>query len=355
MHRSAYRWALTFACSISLVLTPPLSAQAAGKTAAGPADAENLIRFTLENVKSTDQALILLSLTGATREQLTSIQKDLGGRYDGRDSRAEITLKDKQILVGGKPTRIRISSFSPLNVEYRGRVWAYEKSKSVEENYFSLAGHLSDRKAGSVFDLIVPEAKADSNETKGAAASKETADFSKFFGSITVALVAASGFVIGATVAEITAAVAVMAIVATIAGGLASSAIRKMMDGDEKGRELVWDILQSAEIKCDAERVVITPTRAANRGPDRALGRIQFEKRNLKDPIRLFDSKNQRISSDGISRPQRLALNLAHGCRNDGEAAQLQATLKKAVAMARDATGGRRPLPQPSSKPSVDG
>src|SRR5437868_1243891 len=104
-----------------------------------------VVKTFLETTKTQEQVLGNLSLAGVSAELRNEIRAASQTGAQKNVNAPKVTLENDHILVDGKATGVSITSYSPLNVEYNGKVWNYDRHKTADENYVSLNRLFQDK------------------------------------------------------------------------------------------------------------------------------------------------------------------------------------------------------------------
>lgn len=120
-----------FAITMTLILS------AVGKTqAASPTAYEIGLKKILTHSSTTSQVYLTMALAGASEEAIRAVETDLK-KSKTDDKLSAVDLVKNEITVNGKRTGVRIISYSPPQMTYKGRIWKLAPGQSMDKNYFS--------------------------------------------------------------------------------------------------------------------------------------------------------------------------------------------------------------------------
>lgn len=147
-------------------------APAASVKAESDAKARNadVLRKILEAVRSKEDVLGLLAKIRSSSESLMAIEWDLQRRNPKKLDKTKMTIVEDQIQVDGKPTGMKITSYSPLKLKFNGKKWLFNRDKTPDANYESLAQFIEknetqESKGETAMSLLFPKAHAISMNT----------------------------------------------------------------------------------------------------------------------------------------------------------------------------------------------
>lgn len=167
--RVMFAWA--FSLSLVFSSSARAAAPASGATQAPTKEQQKeLLAGVLQITRTPVQSVALLAMNGASSELVQELDQEID--QAGAVAPMKITLSEGKILVDGKPTGIMVTSYSPLNIEYKGQVWNYDRTKNVDENFYSLRKMLTDKKTASLMNLFVNQAQAADEKKEPSAAKK---------------------------------------------------------------------------------------------------------------------------------------------------------------------------------------
>jgi len=119
-----------------------------------------LLKIALETTKSPEHSILYLAAAGASAELIRDLRKTYQENFAKVTAFPKLTLASGKILADGKPTGVSVTSYSPLNLEYNGQVWNFDRSKTVDENFYSLRKFFQGKKSASLLRFFVNEAEA---------------------------------------------------------------------------------------------------------------------------------------------------------------------------------------------------
>lgn len=315
---------LAWAFSFSLVFSS--FARAAAATIQAPTKAQQKVLLTgvLQATRTPAQSVALLAMNGASSELVQELDQEID--QAGVTLPLKITLNEGKILVDGKPTGIMVTSYSPLNIEYKGQVWSYDRTKNVDENFYSLRKMLSDKKVSSLMDLFVNQAQAADEKKEPSAAKKTLEKTGDWISNYKITTIAVGGAIV--TVALLPA----VATSAVVVGGFVlalSAAVATDKYTEKCNTQSLYRVFnQDFNLTCtDRDVRVEFKDGSGMNFPHISRG----EKRENID-IELWDKNKTPIHYYDMSRDQATAYGNLTGCRTKKDAEKL----KKEILLAKE-------------------
>lgn len=271
---------------------------------------------SFEGYRSPVQPLILIAMGGAEKEALQNIYKDMQKR-NAASVAGQMALKDNQVFFKGKATGVRITSYSPLNVEYKGQVWSYDKSQAADTNYFHLISVLEGKQQHGVSSLWLPSAYAQSNEQTVNGA---------ILGTV---LGGMAGILLGGVLSIV---VPPLGIGMAYAGGVLVGAniglVWAVVAGNKADKEynaLVDQLLKAPFLlACNKDKVILTS------GVSNNASRIVIDKNSAGNPLEIDGKDGSKMDLGHVSPAQNQMLNLLRACNNSQDAETITQQLKLA-------------------------
>jgi hypothetical protein len=127
------------------------------------ASVKRVMELALALATTPQEIAFMGVLGGANPEPMQAIREDLAKKTKGA-TWPKFALKKNEVFADGKATGIQISSYSPVNVTFKGKLWAYDKELSPEKNYFSLVKLFSSAQSVSLLSYLIPTAFGEDEE-----------------------------------------------------------------------------------------------------------------------------------------------------------------------------------------------
>lgn len=109
-------------------------------------------------LRSVNQLGVILAMSGTKSGAVSFIVKDMKSKVGG-DRLPKIGIKNTELFANGRPTGIKITSYMPLTMAYKGNSWTYDTAKPADENYRS-ADKFFSKQSIAFMDFLVPSAHA---------------------------------------------------------------------------------------------------------------------------------------------------------------------------------------------------
>jgi len=305
-----------------------------------PVSVQAVATMVIESAQKLQGLKYWMDFAGVSTESQNIIQKDIETNTSPRALSAQMTIESDHVLLDGTDTGIRISSYSPYNISYRGKIWIYKKNLTVDANYFSLKKFLTSNPNAQLWRSFFPLAEAAEAPRTGTAG----AGVGLTLGFIPAAFI---GGLIAAGVIVATPALVAAAGVSLVAGGLAGWRIGDKKE--KKDKALAGRVLYSDPVcKCSAEKVSIQ----FSKGP----ARIEMDRKKVKTPIQLFDEKGVMVPVEKVpDRQEGLMAQIFNDCKTQSDAAKLCGQLKQYQPAKSESERSRAPSGPSKSSRGADG
>jgi hypothetical protein len=139
---------------VQVFLLSPVSAGAETK-AVSPA----LIKAVLEIPVSLNSVMFDVALSGASNETVREIAENLKPHSE-QLAKLRLTLNKNEIYVNGEKSGLRVSSYQPFNLEFKGRTWALDRKLSADQNFQSMIKFFNGSRTASLISIFIPEVSA---------------------------------------------------------------------------------------------------------------------------------------------------------------------------------------------------
>ncbi|MES2856872.1 MAG: hypothetical protein V4692_13470 [Bdellovibrionota bacterium] len=113
-------------------------------------------------ITNIDQIAFLYAFAEVGESQTKAIIDNLSRRAGG-SSLEPMSFQSGEFYRAGKPSGVRIISYQPFNIEYKGKIWSFDKSQSAEQNYLSLLKTLESKSTVQISFLSEAHAISDAD------------------------------------------------------------------------------------------------------------------------------------------------------------------------------------------------
>jgi hypothetical protein len=283
----------------------PLTSAFASQPNAQIVTNQDYLRMNVSLIRDVDQITWLLASTDMSEDAAKAIQADVLKRNAGAHALPEMKLVSDELLIDGQATGIRITSWSPMNISFKGKIWSYSKEKTPDQNYFSLVDFIQPNAKTSAYDLFIPKAHADDSGLVDRKSTRYIGTgvgiFAGGYGALMIAsAVLAAGVVTAPVTVPVLAATSGLIILGAAVGMIAGGAI-----GNKEGDALA--------IKFNRNRVKMTQNLLAsepifhcpNDGSDKKtielksnpdFSKIEFVSIPFKESITAYDKAGKKLS-----------------------------------------------------------
>jgi hypothetical protein len=280
--------------------------------------------------------LFFIALGGASRDSVRAMRAELQKRGGGAASAPrvapKIVLDDKdRLIVDGRDTGAKIQSYSPLQVNFQGAVWSYDRSQAADINFKNLLRLFDGSRATAMSRLLLPFAEGRS----------------KLVGELALAATGACVILLALTVFEGLIATGTLAAVAKASGyfwmTLVAGTVAVAASGDSGDKAAVSEVRRFTEnpptITCDDDFVRMAWPDGRVIAISKATGETQLTLADHK-PSSAGDSLEQGqkatppFDRPALASPMRNR-DAARACKNNADAGRMMGQLRVAAETSR--------------------
>jgi len=284
---------------------------------------KNLAEVIFESTKSIQQISVLLRLAGASDEAVRKIQSKMTSKIGNSTTLPKLQLKDGQVLVEGKNSGIKVTSYSPLELSYRGKNWRFNYNAAPDKNFEDLLIFFGNSRKFSFLNLLVNDANAaeqtdyqKENDVKGVSAGVGLG----LAGSLITV-----GYIVGS--AGLMVSGPIVAVVVALGGPAIYGAYKRRHKVAQEERSVEDQILSSnVNFICDKNFVDFEIKYGSG------VATIHIIRNSKPEKIEVFDKDNDPIPISDISDElrQKIAM-LMKDCKNADDAKKWRAQWLKEI------------------------
>lgn len=233
-----------------------------------------------------------------------------------------LDVKKDMIFAGGKPTGIKIDTYTPFQLSFQGKKWVLNEGKSFEENQAALEKLLSGKSMG-LLDLIVAPAHADEGFVYGGASA------------VAVGVVATAyqikkwgGFSPGISMW--------FGVVGGLVGGAYGVAVI-----DSKNATEVLNALARGDISmsCTGSRVVLKVTAGGK------TSTVEINRKDDKSNWEIVNAAGKNVTQrEALTAEQRMVIDELKECKSNDDAAKILEKVRAAALKAKNAMTSAKDL-----------
>jgi hypothetical protein len=155
------RYRSSMAGLVLMILAVSVSVHGRSESKKADQGYRDFVRGVLENTRSQENLLNVLKNSEISPESYRVIENDLMRRFK-KDARfPKFTLVRDQVVIDTIASGLKITSYSPLQIDFRGRPWRYDLKMSPDENYLALMDFIGQQKTRSAgLAMFFPQAHA---------------------------------------------------------------------------------------------------------------------------------------------------------------------------------------------------
>jgi hypothetical protein len=147
-------------------LGPAAQAVASTAVAWSAAEQKAMIQVLMRSRLSANETLVVLALGGASQESLQEIHSELQQRgVDAAKSHQIAVDRNDRLTIDGRDSGVKIRSYSPLQANYKGALWSYDRSVAADANFKALVSAFGGSQASAASLLLLPFAQAKAPST----------------------------------------------------------------------------------------------------------------------------------------------------------------------------------------------
>lgn len=277
-----------------------------------------LFETVFTTIKTSEQISFILALTGVSTDTIRIIHNDLTKALNGNNRLPNIVLKTGQVYWANKATGIKITSYAPLIISYRGEFWSTHNSLTADQNYFALQKFLNPKTKSSVLSIFIPTSHAD---TKNKIDLKNELEI-----LAVISAFAASAMATKYSVDLAVTSASAIIFAGAVIGGLSSYIDKWKNTATDKEKAKTVDKMMTGDftLKCAADHIDIT----MNAKNDKSA--IHLTRLPNSYSIKIYDQHNNDISETLTRIQQNSIYEMTQGCRTEKDAEKITKSIRTA-------------------------